>query len=95
MGVVATSRWAYESVDLPARQLDVIVALLAMGEATDKQIAAHLAWPINRVTPRRGELHEKGLVARARLTVDPETGRDVSVWRLEPTQQDLFGRGTP
>jgi len=95
MGVVATSRWAYESVDLTARQQDVIDALVELREATDPAIAAHLGWTINRVTPRRGELVEAGLVARARLETDARTGRKLSVWRLEPTQQDLFGGGRP
>lgn len=95
MGVAATSRWAYESVEISARQQDVIDALRDLNEASDQRIAAWLGWSINRVTPRRGELVKLGLVARARIEPDPITQRDVSIWRLEPTQPDLFGRGLP
>lgn len=90
MNIAATSRWAYESVDLSVRQQEIIDALIALRAATDQELATHLDWPINCVTPRRGELVEQGLVARSHLTVGP-TGRKVSVWRLEPHQQDLFG----
>ena len=88
MAVQPTSRWAYEEVDLSARQSDVIRALDELGEASDQEIAAYLKWTINRVTPRRGELVALGVVARARLKAGP-FGHKVSVWRLEPVQLDL------
>jgi DNA-binding MarR family transcriptional regulator len=91
MPVQPTSRWAYETVEVTARQAEVLGAIRRLGgEATDQQIAEHLGWTINRVTPRRGELVEQELVARARLEVGP-VGRLVSVWRLVLRQGDLFG----
>lgn len=94
MPVAPTSRWAYETVDLTARQLDVVRALEELGEASDDEIAQALKWGINRVTPRRGELVELGVVARARLKMG-RFGCQVSVWRLEPRQLDLFGCEAP
>lgn len=92
MPVVKTSLDAYDSVDLAARQADVLRALRALGEATDQEIAGWLDWTINRVTPRRGELAAMGLVHRARRRIGP-TGRYVSVWALVPKQMELFTEG--
>ena len=89
MTVAPTSRWAYETVEVNDRQQDVVGALRILGEASDQQIAAHLNWTINRVTPRRGELVEMNLVARSRVGFN-ETGRKVSYWRLVLQQGDLF-----
>jgi hypothetical protein len=90
MTVAETSRWAYERVDLNTRQEEVADALRKLGGyATDARIAAHLRWSINRVTPRRGELVEQGLVVRARL-IDGPFGAKVSLWRLVLAQGDLF-----
>jgi hypothetical protein len=56
--VAPTSRWAYETVDLPKRQAEMARALRELGPepASDLEIAKFLDWEINRVTPRRGEL---------------------------------------
>ncbi|MGH6879471.1 hypothetical protein [Hypericibacter sp.] len=89
MTVAPTSRWAYETVEVTDRQRDVIGALLVLREASDQQIADHLQWQINRVTPRRGELVERELVALARLGANTN-GYQVSYWRLVQTQMDLF-----
>ncbi len=89
MPVQPTSRWAYEEVDLNARQAEVMGALKELGEASDQEIAERLGWTINRVTPRRGELEEMHLVVRARLKIGP-FGHKVSVWRPVLRQGDLF-----
>lgn len=89
MTVQPTSRWAYETVEVAARQQDVIGALRELGEATDQQIAERLNWTINRVTPRRGELVAMNLAALARLGFNA-SGRKVSYWRLVLHQGDLF-----
>lgn len=89
MTVAPTSRWAYEAVDLGARQAEVAEALRELGEASDLRIAGHLGWSINRVTPRRGELVVLGLVVRSGLTEGPY-GQQVSLWRLVMRQGDLF-----
>ena len=89
MPVADTSRWAYELVDVGARQADVLAALRELGEASDAEIAGHLGWTINRVTPRRGELVEQQLVVAARQKEGP-FGHKVNVWRLVLAQGDLF-----
>jgi hypothetical protein len=61
------------------RQL-VYLAIQEIGSCNDKQVAKHLNWPINRVTPRRGELVESGLVLQEKKQQDPESGRTVSYW---------------
>lgn len=61
------------------RQL-VFQAISNIGACNDRQIADHLNWPINRVTPRRGELVQTGHVVQFRKQCDPETGRTVSYW---------------
>jgi predicted ArsR family transcriptional regulator len=90
MPVAETSRWAFETVPLSERQQAVLAALMERGEMTDQQLAAHLGWPINCVTPRRGELVEAGLVARSRVEKSPLTMRPVSVWRLVNRQLEMF-----
>lgn len=94
MAVTKTTLEAYDSVDLTERQAEVLGALERLREASDQELAAALDWPINRVTPRRGELQALGLVHRARLKPG-ETGRTVSVWGLVPRQLPLTGFGEP
>ena len=62
----------------------VFIAIRKLGPCTDNQIAKYLGWPINRVTPRRGELVECGLVVLDRKDKDPNSGRTVSWWKIKP-----------
>ncbi len=89
MPVQPTSLWAYETVAVGKRQGDVLRALRELTEATDQEIADFLAWTINRVTPRRGELVERELIVAARHKDGP-FGHRVTVWRLVLKQGDLF-----
>ena len=75
-----TSLQAYQHVRkaIGGRQQIVLSTILELGIATDKQLAKFLQWPINYVTPRRGELVKKGLV-REMGTVEHD-GRSVMVW---------------
>jgi len=41
-----------------------------------------LGWPINTITPRRGELEEMGLVDYAGEQFDSKTQRSEIVWRV-------------
>ncbi|WP_119301121.1 hypothetical protein [Dongia deserti] len=88
MPVAETSRWAYSTVPLNERQAAVAAALMELGEASDQDLSMKLGWPINCVTPRRGELEKLGVIVRAELRKGP-TGRLVSVWRLVDRQLDL------
>lgn len=49
----------------PARQIVLSVFEMVGEPLTDKDIAAALDWPINRVTGRRGELVKAGILAEA------------------------------
>ena len=75
-----------------ARQM-VFIAICKLAPCNDRQIAEHLGWPINRVTPRRGELVEEGKIIQERKATDPATNRTVSWWIKKPAgvyQQNLF-----
>ena len=54
--------YALATQHLGAKQKQVLDALRFFPDATNAEIAAHLAWPINRVTPRMSELRTLGLV---------------------------------
>ena len=60
----------------------IFTAIRKLGECTDKSLSEHLGWPINRVTPRRGELVTAGLVESAGLRTDPKTNRKVNYWKV-------------
>lgn len=70
----------------------VFLTIRRLGICNDRQIAAHIGWPINRVTPRRGELVIQGQVISAGKRVDPDTGRTVNYWQMaiKFTQMTLF-----
>jgi len=53
---------SYYGVNLSQRQTEVVSALIALGRATDEQIAKQLGYTVNRVTGRIAELIEMGLV---------------------------------
>jgi predicted transcriptional regulator len=75
-----------------ARQM-VFIAICKLSPCNDRQIADHLRWPINRVTPRRGELVNEGKVIQQKKAKDPMTKRTVSWWIKKPegyVQQSLF-----
>lgn len=80
-----TSLSAFEGLQhvLGARQRVVYDALLTKS-MTDKQIAEHLTWPINEITPRRGELVKMGLVRKA--GVIRQDGRSAIIWEIEIIQ---------
>jgi hypothetical protein len=63
------------------KQQIVFNAIKQLGICSDHQIADHLGWAINRVTPRRGELLTTGKVELAFKGKDFETGRTVSFWK--------------
>ena len=70
----------------------ILLTIKKLGVANDRQISEHLSWAINRVTPRRGELVENGLVVQDKKEVDPVTNRTVSYWRVKTSnwQPKLF-----
>ncbi|MEI8111137.1 MAG: hypothetical protein WCH59_09125 [Chitinophagia bacterium] len=75
-----------------ARQM-VLLAITKLAPCNDRQIAEYLGWPINRVTPRRGELVEDGQIIQEKKGIDPVTNRTVSWWIKKPNgvyQRPLF-----
>lgn len=77
-----TSLLAYRSLDgskINERQKQVLYALEEIAPATNKQIAVHLGWPINSVTPRVLELRTKYKVVEAFKGIDG--GRKASFWK--------------
>lgn len=62
----------------------VLITIRKMKVCNDRQIGEHLGWAINRVTPRRGELVEQGIIVLDRKAVDPATGRMTSYWKEKP-----------
>lgn len=77
--VQETSLLAYDAVleHLGRRQFMVLNAIRILEPTTDSEIAAYLCWPINCVTPRRGELEKKGMIVCCGVT----EGRRMMVWR--------------
>jgi hypothetical protein len=75
-----------------ARQM-VFTVICKIGPCNDRQISEFLKWPINRITPRRGELLEEGQIIQHCKAVDPATNRTVSWWVKKPdglNQLSLF-----
>ena len=70
----------------------VLLTVRKLGMCNDRQISEHLGWPINRITPRRGELVEAGLIIRVKRDLDPVTKRTVNWWMecKQWTQLPLF-----
>ena len=70
----------------------VFIAIRKLGPCNDRELSERLQWPINRITPRRGELVTGGLIVMDRKDTDPKTGRTVSYWKVKPVnfQPKLF-----
>lgn len=82
-GVNSNSHAAYNSIkkELGAKQLEVLrVIQEAKRPLCDQEIGKALGWTINRVTNRRGELHDMGLIRKAGRGIYPPTGRPVDCW---------------
>ena len=81
-----TSREAYEGLTrLNYKQKRVFETIQQRQPCTDQQIAEALGWPINRVTPRRGELEKGGVIVSAGK-VRTSSGRNAHSWRLTKQQ---------
>jgi hypothetical protein len=80
-----TSQWAYAraSQDLGKKQKEVLDALRYFPDATNAEIAAHLVWPVNRVTPRCLELRQQGLILEAGRRTCKVTGSTAHAWKAK------------
>lgn len=85
MSVRQTSLEAYQNwvlPDLGDKQTKVYNAIKKLQPCTDKQIAAHLKWEINSVTPRRNELAKKDVIMEAGV-VKNDQGRLAMTWKIK------------
>lgn len=90
--MIDTSLQAYNSIlpDLSRKQKAVMGALfLLRGGATNEEISNYLHLPINTITPRTGELMEKGLIARGEK-VKGSSGRCAYKYIVQPYQMKLL-----
>ena len=62
------------------KQMTVYGAIKALSTSTNRNIAKHLGWEINRVTGRVTELVNKGMVKASGTVLDANTNRTVTVW---------------
>jgi hypothetical protein len=85
MGSADTSLWAYAQAtqDLGAKQKEVLDALRFFPDATNAEIAAHLGWPVNRITPRMLELRTMELVLEAGRRRCKVTGSMAHAWKAK------------
>ena len=65
------------------KQKTVYGVIKSKGKVTNRMIAKHLDWDINRVTGRVSELREKGLVEHAGDYYDQATERTVNLWKCK------------
>ena len=63
------------------KQKTVYGVIKSKGKATNRMIARHLGWDINRVTGRVTELVNRGMVNADGTYFDKETNRTVTLWR--------------
>lgn len=82
----STSLEAYRGVKLNKNQRVVYEAVQDIYPCSDKDIAKYLNWPINSVTPRRGELFKKEKITDAYIAKD-QTGRKVTFWKPSNVRQ--------
>jgi len=85
MGVRNTSRQAYFNDVVPKINEAQMVVLSALQKSkrpvNNQEVSNFLGKPINTITPRMGELVEKGLVEEAFRAIYPVTNRKVIYWR--------------
>ena len=67
--------------DLSNKQAIVFDAIRALNKATNREIAKHLGYDINRVTGRVRELVDLGRVIPIGTKLDVETNRTVTLWK--------------
>ena len=63
------------------KQKTVYGVIKSKGKITNRMIAKHLDWDINRVTGRVTELVGLGLVDTEGTTYDKDTNRTVTLWK--------------
>lgn len=86
----STSFEAYKALEkLNEKQLEVLKVVKELGVCNDRQISERLYWPINRVTPRRGELVEMNKIVEVKRDKDHVSNRTVIYWKAIQTERQL------
>lgn len=88
----ATSIAAYREITptLSERQQKVFECVKSFGRpCCDYEIAQRLGWPINSVTPRRGELLDAQKIEFAKQDKSP-TGHKAVFWKIKGFKETLF-----
>jgi len=67
---------------LSAKRKEVYNVIAHLKPATNRNIAKHLGWDINRVTGRVTELVGLGMVTSDGTYKDKETNRTVTLWKV-------------
>lgn len=66
--------------NIGAKQQEILNVIKTIQPCTDKQISKHLGYEINRITGRRNELADKGLIVENGI-VKNEFNRNVMSWK--------------
>jgi predicted HTH transcriptional regulator len=84
--IQSTSLEAFFAIHKSLTRLEHIVlkAIRSQPNVTDRELSHMLDWSINRITPRRGELVEKGMVEEAGRRKCRIGAREVMSWRAVP-----------
>jgi len=79
-----TQKTSYELLkpQLGMKQKQVVLALMQLTKATNRELATHLGWEINSVTGRVNELMHKKLITSNGTRLDTYTKRNVTLWQL-------------
>ena len=82
--VTETSLQAWDGIkdNLGFKQRAVYAKLKEIQPATDVMIAKALHWPINTVTPRRGELAQKFKMVGVAFVGKNDQGRSAIFWKV-------------
>lgn len=78
-----TSIDAYLKLKHLRTKQQLVYQVIKRHPACDLDIANELQQPINRITPRRSELIELGLIEEAYKAVNGQTNRTVTYWRAK------------
>lgn len=69
----------------------ILLTIQKLQPCNDRQIAEFLQWPINCVTPRRGELVTSKNVVLSMKAKDEDTNRTVCFWKIwSPNYQPIL-----
>lgn len=83
MTVSPYSLAAYENLNIPASRRKVLNAIIEIGAPfTDQDLVKHMDWPINCITPRRGELEEHNLIGHIKRS-HTESGAECGMYQLK------------